>query len=55
MQYLGIDISKAKFDVALIVDIKNPEKVKQKTSPMIRLVLLILESGFLPEPVSLFM
>ena len=30
MQYLGIDISKEKFDVALIVDIKNPEKVKQK-------------------------
>jgi len=30
MQYLGIDISKEIFDVALIVDIKNPEKVKQK-------------------------
>jgi transposase len=30
MQYLGVDISKEKFDVALIQDAQNPEKVKQK-------------------------
>ena len=30
MQYLGIDVSKDKFDVALIVDDKEPSKLKKK-------------------------
>jgi transposase len=30
LQYLGVDISKEKFDVALIQDVTSPEKVKKK-------------------------
>jgi transposase len=31
VQYLGVDVSKDKFDVALMVDEANPEKFKQKS------------------------